>query len=180
MTGRKLDEVQKDFFESVGDVRSWCQGQYDNIFAKYFEELFDLSKSVYVNSNKLTDGELEWILTSVPLQLISVSEELSQYKLNIECLKLRIKQMESEYVKDSDLKTVSARRDEASLKVLDYRVLLSAYSSVASRVDSEINFSRELIMSAKKIWDSRRKVYEANPVSESDDLESYTYPVGKE
>lgn len=175
MTNRKLDEVQSDFFESVGDVRSWCQEQYDGIFKKYFEELFELSRSVYADPKKLTDGELEWILTSVPLQLISVSEELSQYKLNIECLKLRIKQLESEYVKDSDLKTVSARREEASLKVLDYRVLLSAYSSVASRVDNEINFSRELIMSAKKIWDSRKHVYEANPISESDELQSYTY-----
>lgn len=169
----KLNVVQQDLFEVVGDVRSWCKDQYDTVFAKYFEGVPELYAGVTEQSRKMTDSEIEWILTSLPLQLISVSEELSQYKLNIECLKLYIKQQEAKYVSESEAKTVSQKKDEAAIKVMDYQLLLKAYSSVASRVDNEINFARELVMSAKKIWDSRKKVYTANPVSPTD-LDSYS------
>ena len=168
----RLSVAQQDLFSAVGDVRQWCKDQYDGVFSKYFEGVPELYSSVSSNERKMTDDEVEWILTYVPLQLISVSEELSQYKLNMECLKLYIKQLEADYVSKSNAKTVAQRKEEAALKVMDYQLLLKAYASVASRVDNEINFARELVMAAKKIWDSRKKVYEANPVAPMD-LENY-------
>lgn len=168
-----LDKVQEDLFSVIGDVRQWCKDQYDQVFSKYFDGVPQLYKSVTSEERRMSDAEVEWVLTSVPLQLIAVSEELSQYKLNMECLKLYIKKQEADYVAESDAKTVSQKKDEASLKVMDYQLLLKAYSSVASRVDNEVNFARELVMSAKKIWDSRKKSVEANPVAPTD-LEDYT------
>lgn len=168
-----LDRTQSELFDVVGDVRQWCEDQYNSLFAKYFEGVPKLYSDVTTQERKLSDSEVEWVLTSVPLQLIAVSEELSQYKLNAECLKLYIKKKESEFVSESLEKTITAKREEASLKVMDYQLLLKAYSSVISRVENEVNFARELVMSAKKIWDSRKKVYEANPIAPTD-LENYT------
>ena len=168
-----VHDAQKEFSEAVGDVRLWCEDEYRRVFSKYFEGVPDLYDKVSTSRSKLSDDDVEWVLADLPLQLIAVSEELSQYKLNIECLKLFIKQKEAEFAQQSDKKSVSARREEATLKVSEYNMLLKAYSCVYSRVDNQINFARELVMSCKKIWDSRRKVYCANPVSPLD-LDSYS------
>lgn len=168
-----LDKVQDDLFEVLGDTSTWCEDQYSKIFSKYFEGVMELYEKVSSDGSKLSDDELEWILTSLPLKMIAVSEQLSQYRLNNECLKLYIKKIESDAIKDSEAKTMSAKRDEASQIVMEYKILSSAYSSISSRVENEINFSREFIMTAKKIWDSRAKVYEGSPVSTTD-LDSYT------
>lgn len=176
----RLDKVQSELFDAMGDVRGWCDNEYQSNFAQYFEGVPELYEQVSSTERKLTDSELEWILTSVPLQLITVSEVLSSYKLNLECLKLHTKKKESEYVCSSSEKTVTAKKEDASLKVSDYKLLASAYSSVVSRVENQINFARELVMSAKKIWDSRTKTYEANPINPMDDLEIYSMSSGKE
>lgn len=169
-----LDKAQAALFEMAGDTASWCNEQYDSLFACYFKDIPQLYSHVSSDKQKLTDDELELILTSAPLNLIAVSEQLSQYKLNNECLKLYVKKMEAELFSESQARTVAEKRDEASLKVLDYRLLSKAYEAVISRVDTEINYTRELIMSAKKIWDARCKTYEAAPVNGSS-LEDYTY-----
>ena len=169
-----LDGLQQDLFNELGDTGQWCRDQYDTFFAKYFEGVPELYKNITSKSRKMTDDEVEWILTTLPLQLMAVSEQLSQYKLNLECLKLYIKKREAEFISNSDTKTVTQKKQEASLDVMEYQVLSKAYSCVVSRVENEVNFARELVMFAKKIWDSRRKVYEANPVNPVD-LEDYSY-----
>lgn len=169
-----LDTLQKSFLDELGDTGQWCQDQYNSLFAKYFEGVPELYKNITSKSRKMTDDEVEWVLTTLPLQLMAVSEQLSQYKLNLECLKLYIKKREATVISNSDTKTVTERKQEASLDVMEYQVLSKAYSCVVSRVENEINFARELVMSAKKIWDSRKKVYEANPINPTD-FESYSY-----
>lgn len=168
-----LDVIQDELFEVMGDVKQWCENEYNSKFSKYFEGVPDLYKNVRYQERKMSDDEVEWILTTLPLQLIAVSEELSQYKLNAECLKLYMKKKENEYVASSSQKTITAKREEASLKIMDYQLLFKAYNAVSCRVENEINFARELVMSAKKIWDSRKKVYQANPVSPTD-LQDYS------
>lgn len=57
------------------------------------------------------------------------------------------------------------------------RFLVSAYDSLYERVSRQITFSKELIMSCKKIWDARRNS-DQNPmpsVSETD-LPEYQAP----
>lgn len=170
-----LDKAQSKLFEMAGDTASWCNEQYDNLFSTYFKGIPKLYEKVTASNEKLTDDDLEFVLTSAPLSIIAASEQLSQYKLNNECLKLYIKKMESEYITTCDAKTVAEKREQASLYVMDYRLLSKAYEAVISRVDNEVNFTRELIMSAKKIWDARVKTYEASPVDSDGKLTDYTY-----
>ena len=53
------------------------------------------------------------------------------------------------------------------------------YNSVNERVRRQISFSRELIMSSKKLWDARRATEDANPiggvVKEETELPNYSY-----
>lgn len=170
-----LDTAQNKLFEMAGDTASWCNEQYDSIFSQYFKGIPKLYEKVTASNEKLTDDDLEFILTSAPLSIIAASEQLSQYKLNNECLKLYIKKMESEYITSCEASTVSEKREKASLHVMDYRLLSKAYEAVISRVDNQVNFTRELIMSAKKIWDARVKTYEASPVESDGRLADYTY-----
>lgn len=163
-----LDKTQDKLFNAVGDVNAWCESEYESKFSEYFNGIPELYAKVQASQAKLTDEELEWILTSAPLQLISVSEELSKYKLNSECLKLYTKKIECDVADASSKRTVTEKKDEAAKATLDYKMLNSAYGVVIDRVENQINFTRELIMSAKKIWDSRVKTYNANPVSELD------------
>lgn len=170
-----LDKAQSKLFEMAGDTASWCNEQYDSLFSSYFKGIPKLYEKVTASNEKLTDDDLEFVLTSAPLSIIAASEQLSQYKLNNECLKLYIKKMESEYVTTCDAKTVAEKREQAALHVMDYRLLSKAYEAVISRVDNQVNFTRELIMSAKKIWDARVKTYEASPVESDGKLTDYTY-----
>lgn len=170
-----LDATEMKLKEAAGDISEWSEREYTSKFSTYFEGVLDVYDSMKADGNRMSDEQLEWILTSVPMQMMLVSEELSRYKLNDECLKLYTKKLEREYADSSECKTVSARKDDAADQVIEYKMLHSAYSSVISRVESEIAFARELIMSAKKIWDARVRTYEANPVVQDDkELKDYT------
>ena len=46
------------------------------------------------------------------------------------------------------------------------KILILAYDNLITRVEKEMSYSRELIMSAKKIYDARRNTEQSNPVSE--------------
>ena len=50
--------------------------------------------------------------------------------------------------------------------MFEERVLELAYSCLLDRIQREVSYSKELIMGAKKVWDSRRKADTSNPVSE--------------
>ena len=62
-------------------------------------------------------------------------------------------------------------------------VILSILDCLISRVDKEMSFARELIMSAKKIWDGRRLTEGLNPTDATtsvDDLPDYDEAIGKQ
>ena len=48
--------------------------------------------------------------------------------------------------------------------MVEYEVLHAAYVSIVTRVENEQTFAKELIMGAKKVWDSRRSADNSNPV----------------
>ena len=126
---------------------------------------------------KVTDEELEDILMSLPMKLFDAAEALSVFRLSIETVKIGAKKKECDLVRaarSDDGLSVSAAKDYAAESVLDDRLLIAAYESVIERVEREMAYCRELIMSAKKIWDARRRVDTANPVSEvTEDLPEF-------
>ena len=159
-----LQNVQNEFSDDIEAVSDWCEEIYQNNFASHFSESRELFLRLKSKTQPITDEELSWILINLPLNLFDVSEVLNKFKVNQEVVKLRNKQKESDLVKASIETTATKRQEEASIKMLENKLLVTAYSSVMSRVESEISFCRELIMGAKKIWDARRRSESANPV----------------
>lgn len=164
-----LNDVQSEFSEDIEAVSDWCDEIYQQNFAIHFGESRELFNRLKSKTHPITDEELSWILINLPLNLFDVSEVLNKFKVSQEVVKLRNKQKESDLVKSSVENTATKRQEDAAIKMLENKLLVTAYSSVMSRVESEISFCRELIMGAKKIWDSRRRAESANPVSPVDD-----------
>lgn len=157
---KALESLEEDFKSADKLV--------DDIYNKYFSRFFKEEAEMYLRfkdtDKVITDKELEWLITSLPLELFSVANALSQFKQHNEIVKLKIKKRKSSGTDDDGL-------DE------EYKIMAIIYSSVITRVEQEISFSKELIMGAKKIWDSRRSG-EQTPISPSvpiKDLPDYQF-----
>ena len=76
-------------------------------------------------------------------------------------------------IAEAEILVAEAKAEEAESKMEEYTILSNALETLITRVDSEISFSRELIMSAKKIFDARRNTEQVNPINPIDT--QYTY-----
>ena len=174
-----IDDIFKEVSADADAAQSWAEHLYLKSFATYFADVKDLYKSLSSKKRPITDAELEEILTTLPLQLITVSEVLSQFKISKEVVTLTLKQKEADHIKNSSATSVTQKKEEAATAVLEYKLVQTVYATVISRVENEISFSRELIMSAKKIWDARRSTDNVNPTgnvtTDSSELPDYAY-----
>lgn len=172
---RSLNDVACDYVTLFSGLDEWSDEIYGSMFKPYFETQKELSGKLKDTFKPITDEDLEMILTDIPLKLFDVAESLNKFKLKIQVIKLNIKEKESQAAKNSKENSEAKRKEEAYLAVLEDKLLLEAYESIVDRVDREISWSRELIMSAKKIWDGRKSTYSVHPVSEhnsKDDVEN--------
>lgn len=147
--------------EELSPITDLYDTLYNDIFAKYFEDEHSLFERLKSKFKPVTDEELENILTMTPLNLYAVAEELNKFRLNVEVLKLRIKTAESNL---KSLDNTSEVWVEISTQMIDDKLLCAVYDKLILRVESEISFSRELIMAAKKLWDGRRQTDITNPI----------------
>jgi hypothetical protein len=162
-----LKDIQSKTQEDIDAIQNWCDELYDTLFNEYFEDTRNLFERLKSKSRPITDEELSDILTLTPLNLFTVSENLNRLRLNQEVVKLRNKQLASEIENNlTDHKLTTKERQEIiDNTMIGDKLLLTAYNVVITRVENEISFSRELIMSAKKLWDARKKTECVNPVS---------------
>lgn len=140
----------------IDEVNEWAEGEYNRYFSEYFKGEVELYNKMRTVKSQITDDELEWVLTDLPLELFSVTEQLSKLKTAQEVIKLAIKNKEREYIKSHTEGSETKRKEEASYLTSEDRLLVNVYDSIIDRVTRQMTFSKELIMSAKKIWDARR------------------------
>jgi len=159
---RAIDSLREDF-ESANNLENDIYNKY---FSKYFVKEIEMHNRFQDAEVAITDLELSWIITALPLELFAVSTALAQFKQNNEIVKLKIKQRKSKGkdVEDDGL-------DE------EFKLMSIIYNAVIDRVEHQISFSKELIMGAKKVWDARRST-ERSPIGEVGipDLPDYTIP----
>jgi len=146
-----VGNVPTEYVDDVEDVKNWCNETYDKEFGGYFGTLRKLYQRMQSSTVPITDEELQEILIDAPLYLFSVSEKISAFRIQLELVKLKIK---------------SKQRDDKSADVFEDTLYVRVNEIVLDRVEREISFSRELIMGAKKIWDSRRRTDAVNPIGE--------------
>ena len=156
-----IEALQEDFTTSDAFI--------EDIYTKYFSQYFSREQDLYnrfkSTTTPITDSELEWIITSLPLDLFAASEALAQFKSHNEIIKLTIK----------NRKKTNTTDDQSDLDT-EYKIMGIVYSAVINRVESQISLSKELIMGAKKVWDARRKTEQVpiNEVNSPNDLPDYT------
>lgn len=160
---RAIESLKEDFESADALV--------DQIYNRYFELYFREMNGNFLRfrdaDTPITDKELEWLITSLPLKLFSVSNALAQFKQHNEIVKLKIKERKN---KDKDA-------EDDGLDA-EYKLMTIIYASVITRVEQEISFSKELIMGAKKVWDARR-TGEKSPISPQigqPDIPDYEFP----
>lgn len=163
-----IKSIFKEMDEDVQSVIDWCDELYDINFSSFFQGQRDLFKRLQSKTHLITDEELEWILTSIPLQLFTVAERLSQIKITQEVIKMKNKKDTIDKINESTQSTQTKKKEEAEYLMLEHKLVDTVYSSIINRVENEISFSRELIMSAKKIWDRRRQTENINPIKPID------------
>lgn len=164
--------IQENYLLYINDVETWVDEQYNLKFKSCFDAVRSMHESMKSQTRQISDTELEWILTELPMQLFSISESLNKIRLECEVVKLRKKQIKSDLdasaadlVKSGELAKTETKA-WVDTELAEHDILLSAYNSLISRVESEISFSKELIMGCKKIWDARKRTETSNPVSE--------------
>lgn len=143
-------EVLKEDFDAADNLVAEI---YDKYFSRYFNGEHHMYDRFHDADVVINDKELEWILISLPLEMNAAANALTQFKQHNEIVKLKIKQRKSAKVDDAD------GLDE------EFKLMSIVYTSVITRVELELSFSKELIMGAKKIWDARRNS-ETPPVGE--------------
>lgn len=148
----RLNSIKSD----IDEVNEWSESEYNKYFASYFKGEKELYERMKSSSDPITDQELEWILTDLPLELFSVTEQLSKMKIAQEVIKISIKERERQYIASATEGSMTQKREEAQAITMEDKLLVDIYDSIMDRVTKQMSFSKELIMSAKKIWDSRR------------------------
>lgn len=151
-----LKEMESDF-KAADDLE---ESIYQNYFAKYFkleEQLYTRFRDTQVPIN---DAELEQIITVLPLDLMSAANALSQFRSHNEISKLAAKQRKK--VKE----VTNMPPDDTDT---EFQLMTIIYSAVINRVESQMSFSKELIMGAKKVWDARRRVEQPMPTTIKDE-----------
>ena len=152
-----IKKVFNDAYKTdILPIQVYCDEIYrNNGFEACFCNVSTLIGKMESNMNPISDHDLEWILIELPMKLFTASESLNKLKLSLEVIKLKLKESKSE--KDSDLETIT-----------EYQILKIIHETLISKVESQITLSKELIMGAKKVWDSRRIGEKSNPVKEID------------
>ena len=152
-----LKQTLQNISTDINEVNEWAEEEYNKYFSSYFKGEIDLYNKMKDMKNQMTDEELEWILTDLPLELFSVTEQVSRLKTAQEVIKLHIKQTERAYIQDpNNIGSQTQKKEDAAALTAEDRLLVTVYDSIIERVTREMSFSKELIMSAKKIWDARR------------------------
>lgn len=169
---KSISEFLSSIDTDVNAVSDWVNAMYNKDFAEHFKTQSNLYQRLQDKRVIISDEELEDILTVIPLDLFVVSEKLASLKLKQEVIKLKTKEHEIEVLNNPTLSDLSdsKKKEIAANETLEHKLTTSAITNLITRVESEIAFSKELIMSAKKIWDRRRDTENAGAISPNSNI----------
>lgn len=163
--------VETLYQQDIDAVIKYQNEIYDKMFSKEFSEVKSLSDMIKKSGYKSPSDEvLEIILMDVPLKLFDVAEKLNQLELTLQVLKLKLKEKKIELKHDENVRNMNSTMlsEFVSENTIEDELMISIYSKLIERVNSQISYSKELIMSAKKLWDRRKEAESAMPVTPVD------------
>jgi hypothetical protein len=149
---------------------------YNNIFGELFSKMEEVGRSL-AEQKPISDSDLEYILVSLPLDLMQISEKLNDIRMINETLKLKHSDLKQDALnKYNDWYEGKAKHAgcsatafvNSSSDVRNSELYQKILSNIITRVADRLSYSRELIMGAKKIWNARRATEQLMPVGELD------------
>ena len=163
--------VQQEYQTDIDAVLEYQNDVYKEMFENEFSDVQHLSDMIKKSGYKSPSDEvLEIILIDVPLKLFDVAEKLNQLELKLQVIKLKLKQKKIDLKHDPVVRDLSSTQiaEFVSVNTIEDELMISIYSKLIDRVSSQISYSKELIMSAKKLWDRRKEAEAAMPVAPVD------------
>lgn len=174
MSYKDLKQALKATEHDLYEVSTLADEVYENNFKSFFKLQRELASSL-TKGEDISDSDLQDVLINAPLKLFEASEALNKFRLSLEVLRTRIKSKKIS-IKDqiiTDAINENQKLTQAEIAILVEEelsaddLLIKLYESVIKRVENEMSYSKELIMSAKKIFTARAE--NIMPVSELDE-----------
>ena len=76
-----FEKIQQEIDNQCAPAEQFCDSIYESVFAPTFAEVQKLHARMKSEQVPITDAELTYILTELPLDLFSVSESLNKLRL---------------------------------------------------------------------------------------------------
>ena len=166
-----------NLFDNAERVKSEIESTtqvYVNTIHDELEAVYTLASKLNSDTDPISDKDLEYILMDLPLKLFIVSEYLAKLSGMVEALKIENTQKELDirndiaeqiaYGEKYTQQDVKTRIDSA---LIENKATIVCLNTAIKQIEKQLTYCRELIMSAKKIWDARRRTENIMPVSES-------------
>lgn len=163
--------VESQYQQDIDAVRRYQNDVYNEMFSAEFSEVKNLSDMIKKSGYRSPSDEvLEIILMDVPLKLFDVAEKLNELELTLQVIKLKLKQKKIDLKHGPEAENMNSSEisEFISVNTIEDELMISIYSKLIERVNSQISYSKELIMSAKKLWDRRKDAEFAMPVTPVD------------
>lgn len=166
-----FDLIEQKYQKDIDAVIDYENDIYNHLFADEFSEILKLSDAIkQLGYRSPSDEVLELILIDVPLKLFDVAERLNQLELTLQVLKLELKEKKIQLKHCNDVQDLNSTEtsDYIISKTIEDELMICVYTKLIERVNSQVSYSKELIMSAKKLWDRRKEAESAMPVTPVD------------
>lgn len=168
-----LRQLAEEYKADLDEINDMAEEIYKKNFSNYFQVPKNLAAKLRSGSD-ISDNDLEDVLITVPLKLFEASESLNKFRLSLEVLKTRIRDKRVELTEsiEQSYQAQDTKYTQSQVsKAVDYEMsgdnlLISLYESIIKRVENEISFTKELIMSSKKLFTARSE--NVMPVGEVD------------
>ena len=187
---KSLNEVVSEYQSDFTEANDLVLHTYSETFQNSFDILDRLYYRMQKEKNKISDAELEEILIDLPLNMFIVADRVTELRVQLEVTKLKNREVRENIrtqidssdafsdMSKTDRKEAVARATASSM--VPYELLADVYEVLLDLVSNKVSFAKELIMSAKKVWTSRREAEDSMPVAEPDvsdgpDLSAYDF-----
>lgn len=147
-------EIQKNS-KLIEDIVYDISRQY----TKPLDDIMVICKQIFTSGDKITDEELEDLLTQLPSVLYFVNEGQEFVGLKEDVAKIT-KTTNYNIVREKATGTVADKNTTAELSVMNEEINRIIYQRSYKMIKSKVEMGQEMINSLKRVYDARKNDYE--------------------
>lgn len=128
-------------------------------YTKPLDDIMVICKQIFTSGDKITDEELEDLLTQLPSVLYFVNEGQEFVGLKEDVAKIT-KTTNYNIVREKATGTVADKNTTAELSVMNEEINRIIYQRSYKMIKSKVEMGQEMINSLKRVYDARKNDYE--------------------